>query len=38
MTNKEFLRKFDAGEKFSRKEIKEMCWGKVGKVLKKSCW
>ena len=35
MTNKEFLRKFDAGEKFSRKEIKEMCWGKVGKVLKK---
>ena len=33
MTNKEFLRKFDAGEKFSRKEIKEMCWGEVGKVL-----
>ena len=33
MTNEEFLRRFDAGEKFSRKEIKEMCWGEVGKVL-----
>lgn len=36
MTNEEFLRKFDAHEKFSEEEIKEMCWGEVGKVLEKS--
>ena len=30
MTNEEFLRKFDAGEKFTKGEIKEMCWG--------GCW
>ena len=35
MTNKEFLRKFDTHEKFTEDEIKEMCWGEVGKVLKK---
>ena len=35
MTNKEFLRKFDAHENFTKGEIKEMCWGEVGKVLKK---
>lgn len=34
MTNEDFLRKFDAGEKFTKGEIKEMCWGEVGKVLK----
>ena len=33
MTNKEFLRRFDAHEKFTEEEIKEMCWGEVGKVL-----
>ena len=36
MTNKEFLRKFDAGEKFTEREIRNMCWGKVGKVLEKN--
>lgn len=36
MTNEDFLRKFDAGEKFTRKEIKEMCWGEVGEVLKEN--
>ena len=35
MTNEEFLRKFDAGEKFTEGEIREMRWGMVGKVLKK---
>ena len=35
MTNEEFLRRFDAHEKFTKGEIKEMRWGKVGKVLKK---
>lgn len=33
MTNEDFLRKFDAGEKFTEREIRNMCWGKVGKVL-----
>ena len=33
MTNEEFLRRFDANEKFDEDEIKEMCWGEVGKVL-----
>ena len=33
MTNEEFLRRFDAHEKFDEDEIKEMCWGEVGKVL-----
>ena len=33
MTNKEFLRKFDMHEKFTKGEIKKMCWGEVGKVL-----
>lgn len=36
MTNEEFLRKFDAHEKFTKGEIKEMCRGKVGKVLEKN--
>ena len=36
MTNEEFLRKFDAGENFTKGEIKEMCWGEVGKVLEKN--
>lgn len=36
MTNEEFLRKFDAHEKFTKGEIKEMRWGKVGKVLEKN--
>ena len=36
MTNKEFLRKFDAGEEFTEREIRNMCWGKVGKVLEKN--
>lgn len=34
MTNEEFLRKFDAGEKFTKEEIKEMCWGEVGELIK----
>lgn len=33
MTNEEFLRKFDAGEKFTKGEIKEMCWGEVGELI-----
>ena len=36
MTNKEFLRKFDTHEKFTEYEIKEMCWGEVGKVLEEN--
>ena len=36
MTNEEFLRKFDAGEKFTEGEIREMRWGMVGKVLEKN--
>ena len=36
MTNKEFLRKFDAHEKFTKGEIREMRWGMVGKVLEKN--
>ena len=36
MTNEEFLRRFDAHEKFAKDEIKEMCWGEVGKVLEKN--
>ena len=36
MTNKEFLRKFDAHEKFDEDEIKEMCWGEVGEALEES--
>ena len=36
MTNKEFLRKFDTHEKFTKGEIKEMCWGEVGEVLKEN--
>ena len=36
MTNKDFLRRFDAHEKFTKGEIKEMCWGEVGKVLEKT--
>lgn len=36
MTNKEFLRKFDTHEKFTKDEIKEMCWGEVGEVLKEN--
>lgn len=34
MTNEEFLRKFDAGEKFDEDEIEEMCWGEVGEFIK----
>lgn len=30
MTNEEFLRKFDAHEEFSEKEIEDMCWGFIG--------
>ena len=36
MTNEEFLRRFDAHEKFTKGEIKEMCWGEVGNVLEKN--
>ena len=36
MTNKEFLRRFDAHEKFTEREIEKMCWGKVGKVLEEN--
>ena len=36
MTNEEFLRKFDTHEKFDEDEIKEMCWGEVGEVLKET--
>ena len=36
MINKEFLRKFDAHEKFTKGEIKKMCWGEVGKELEKN--
>lgn len=36
MTNKEFLRKFDAHEKFTEGEIMEMRCGEVGKVLEKN--
>ena len=36
MNNEEFLRRFDAHEKFTEKEIKKMCWGKVGKVLEEN--
>ena len=35
-TNEEFLRRFDANEKFDEDEIKEMCWGEVGEVLKET--
>lgn len=34
MTNEEFLRRFDAGEKFTKEEIREMCWGEIGKQIK----
>ena len=33
MTNEDFLRKFDTGEKFTEGELVEMRWGEVGKVL-----
>ncbi|MGM9580935.1 MAG: hypothetical protein ACI3U2_06875 [Anaerovibrio sp.] len=33
MTNEEFLRRFDAGEKFTEEEIQDMCWGEIGEVL-----
>ena len=36
MTDEDFLRRFDAHEKFTKGEIKEMCWGKVGQVLEKN--
>ena len=36
MTNEDFLRRFDAHEKFTEDEIKEMCWGEVGEVLKEN--
>ena len=36
MNNEDFLRRFDAHENFTKGEIKEMWWGKVGKVLKKN--
>ena len=36
MNNEDFLRRFDAHENFTKGEIKEMCWGKVGKVLEKN--
>ena len=36
MTNEDFLRKFDTGEKFTEGELMEMRWGKVGKVLEKN--
>ena len=34
MTNEEFLRRFDAHEKFDEDEIEEMCWGEVGEFIK----
>lgn len=34
MTNEEFLRRFDAGEKFTEEEIQDMCWGEVSKQIK----
>lgn len=36
MTNEEFLRRFDAHDKFDEDEIKEMCWGEFGEVLKEN--
>ena len=36
MTNEDFLRRFDAHEKFTEGEIMEMCWGEVGEVLKEN--
>lgn len=33
MTNEEFLRKFDAHEEFSEKEIEDMCWGFIGECV-----
>ena len=36
MNNEDFLRRFDAHENFTKGEIKEMCWGKVGQVLEEN--